>query len=268
MNLSFSTRGWPDLTWDEMLQTALEMGFGGIEVYNLPKFNPMLEKGGPFHKHKVAATVRQLRDQKLVIPCFDTSVDLSESPACIQVLTELMKTAHNAHVPYVAACALSENEELVRRNLTALVEAAEQIGVSILIKTSGIYADTGRLRTMLESFASDDMGALWDMHNHYRDFGESADTTIKNLGAYVKHVHLRDSDDAGTYNLIGEGTLPVADMIRALGSINYDGFVSLEWKQEWMEDLQDREVIFPHFVNYMSRFGSTRSRKKSLYYIP
>ena len=266
MNLSFSTRGWPDLTWDEMIQTALEMGFGGIEVYNLPKFNPMLEKGGPFHKHKVAATVRQLRDQKLVIPCFDTSVNLSESPACIQVLTELMKTAHNAHVPYVAACALSENEELVRRNLTALVDAAEQIGVSILIKTSGIYADTGRLRTMLESFASDNTGALWDMHHPYRDFGESADTTIKNLGAYVKHVHLRDSDDANTYNLIGEGTLPVADMIRALSSINYDGFISLEWKPEWMEDLQDREVIFPHFVNYMSRFGSTRSRKKSLYY--
>ena len=230
MNLSFSTRGWPDLTWDEMIQTALDMGFTGIEVYNLPKFDPMLEKGGPFHKHKVAATVRQLRDQKLTIPCFDTSVDLSESPACAEVLTELMRTAHNAHVPYVAACALSDNEELVRRNLAQLVTAAEQTGVSILIKTSGIYADTGRLRAMLESFASDDTGALWDMHHPYRDFGESADTTIKNLGAYVKHVHLRDSDDTGAYNLIGEGTLPVADMIRALGSINYDGFVSLEWK--------------------------------------
>ena len=266
MKLSFSTRGWPDLTWDEMMQTALDMGFGGIEVYNLPKFNPLLEKGGPFHKHKVAATVRQLRDQKLVIPCFDTSADLSESAACIEVLTELMKTAHNAHVPYVAACALSDNEEQVRSNLTALLDAAEQTGVSILIKTSGIYADTGRLRAMLESFASDYMGALWDMHHPYRDFDESADTTIKNLGAYVRHVHLRDSDDANTYNLIGEGTLPVADMIRALSSINYDGFVSLEWKPEWMEDLQDKEVIFPHFVNYMSRFGSTRSRKKSLYY--
>ena len=266
MNLSFSTRGWPDLTWDEMIQNALDMGFTGIEVYNLPKFDPMLEKGGPFHKHKVAATVRQLRDQKLTIPCFDTSVDLSESPACAEVLTELMRTAHNAHVPYVAACALSDNEELVRRNLAQLVTAAEQTGVSILIKTSGIYADTGRLRAMLESFASDDTGALWDMHHPYRDFGESADTTIKNLGAYVKHVHLRDSDDTGAYNLIGEGTLPVADMIRALGSINYDGFVSLEWKPEWMEDLQDREIIFPHFVNYMSRFGSTRTRKKSLYY--
>ena len=266
MKLSFSTRGWPDLSWDEMIQCALDMGFAGVEVYNLPKFDPMLSKGGPFPKHKVAATVRQLRDLKLTIPCFDTSVDLSGDDLCVDTLKDLMQVARDAHVPYVVACALKDDEEQVRKNLTVLEPAAEATGVSLLIKTSGIYADTGRLRSMLESFASDYMGALWDMHHPYRDFDESADTTIKNLGTYVKHVHLRDSDDKDTYNLIGEGNMPVADMIRALSSINYDGFVSLEWKPEWMEDLQDKEVIFPHFVNYMSRFGSTRSRKKSLYY--
>ena len=266
MNLSFSTRGWPELSWDDMIQTALEMGFTGIEVYNLPKFDPMVERGGPFHKHKVAATVRQLRDLKLTIPGFDTSIDLSESTACVDTLVKLMQVAADAKVPYVVACALQDNEDLVRQNLAQLEAAAQENDICILIKTSGIYADTTRLRAMLEGFASDYMGALWDMHHPYRDFGESADTTIKNLGTYVKHVHLRDSDDKNTYNLIGEGNMPVADMIRALGSINYDGFVSLEWKPEWMEDLQDREIIFPHFVNYMSRFGSTRSRKKSLYY--
>ena len=266
MNLSFSTRGWPNLTWDDMINTALEMGFTGIEVYNLPKFDPMLEKGGPFHKHKVAATVRQLRDLKLTIPCFDTSMDLSAGDGCVETLKNLMRVARDAHVPYVVVCALQDNEEQVRQNLSQLEPVAEAYDVCLLIKTSGIYADTGRLRAMLESFASDYMGALWDIHHTYRDFDESADTTIKNLGTYVKHIHLRDSDDKNTYNLIGEGNMPVADMIRALSSINYDGFVSLEWKPEWMEDLQDREVIFPHFVNYMSRFGSTRSRKKSLYY--
>ena len=34
MNLSFSTRGWPQMGWEEMMQTALDMGFSGIEVYN------------------------------------------------------------------------------------------------------------------------------------------------------------------------------------------------------------------------------------------
>ena len=34
MRLSFSTRGWTDLSWEEMMHTALEMGFSGIEDKN------------------------------------------------------------------------------------------------------------------------------------------------------------------------------------------------------------------------------------------
>ena len=266
MNLSFSTRGWGDLSWDQMLQEAVDMRFGGVEVYNLYKFPELTDRGGPFHSHKVAATIRQLRDLKLKIPCFDTSVDLSSNPNAVSILTAMLDMAAQAQVPYVVACALTENEDTAGQNLEKLLPLAEEKGVTLLLKTSGIYADTARLRSMLESFASDWLGALWDMHHPYRDFGESADATIKNLGTYVKHVHLRDSDENGDYQLIGEGNMPIADMIRALGSINYDGFISLEWKPEWMEDLQDREIIFPYYVNYMSRFHNTRTRKKSLYY--
>ena len=266
MKLSFSTRGWADLSWEEMMETALEMGFSGIEVYNLPKFDPMLDRSGPFHKYQAAATVRQLREKKLSIPCFDTSYDISQDDSCIGYLKSLLEVAGNTQVPYVAACALSDNEEQVVSNLQALLPYAEKQKVTILLKTSGIYADTGRLRNLLNTFASDYMGALWDVHHTYRDFGESGDTTIKNLGSYVCHVHLRDSDDTGAYQVIGEGTMPLDDVMRALSSVNYDGFLSLEWKPVWQEELQDREIIFPYYVNYMSRFESTRSQKKSLYF--
>jgi len=266
MKLSFSTRGWGDMSWEQLLDSALEMKFTGIEVYNLFKFPALTGRGGPFHKHSIAATVRSLRDKKLTIPCLDTSMDISLSADNAQVIAQMMRYARDAQVPYVVGWASSPNEEMIRENLENLLPLAEELGICLLVKTSGIYADTVRLRQLLESYASDWLGALWDMHHPYRDFGESADATIKNLGTYVKHVHLRDSDDKDTYNLIGEGNLPVADMMRALSSINYDGFISLEWKPEWMEDLTDREIIFPHFVNYMSRFSSPRTRKKSLYY--
>jgi len=265
MNLSFSTRGWPKLTWDEMVDTALDMGFSGIEVYNLPKFPDMLAKGGPFHLYQTAATARDLREKKLTIPCFDTSCDLSTDASAVETLLELIQVARNAQVGYVVACALEDREDVVRDALQRLVPAAEKAGISLLLKTSGIYADTARLRAMLNHFASDYLGALWDVHHPYRDFGESGDATIKNLGAYVRHVHLRDSDDEGTYQLIGEGTMPIDEVMQALSSVNYDGFISLEWKPEWLEDLQDPEIIFPYFVNYMARFHSTRGMKKKLY---
>ena len=54
-------------------------------------------------------------------------------------------------------------------------------------------------------------------------------------------------------------------MIRALGSIDYDGYISLVWKPEWIEDMDDPDILFPHFVNYMSRFENTRGKKKRLY---
>ncbi|MBQ3134876.1 MAG: AMP-binding protein, partial [Oscillospiraceae bacterium] len=266
MKLSFSTRGWSDFSWDEVVSLATDMGFGGIEVYNLPKCDPLVDRSGPFHKYQAAATVRQLKEQNLTIPCFDTSCDLSADESAAAELRTLMEAARNARVKYVSAVALTDNEDLVRQNLSALLADACSFEVTVLIKTSGIYADTARLRRLLDEFACDELAVLWDVHHPYRDFGESGDTTIKNLGDYVRHVHLRDSDDSGEYTIIGEGTAPIADFMLALSSVNYDGFISLEWKPEYLDDLQDPEVIFPYFVNYMNRFDNPRGKKKSLYF--
>ena len=264
MNLSFSTRGWQKFSWDENVSTALTMHFGGIELYNVQKESVLTGRGGPLHKYNTAATVRELHEKQLKIPCMDTSCDISVSGSMADIVT-VMEIAHDIQCPCIGVTAQFDDEDTVRQTLSALVPIAREQGVCILIKTSGIYADTARLRSMLDDFACDELGALWDIHHTYRDFGESGDTTIKNLGAYVRHVHLRDSDDDNSYNLIGEGTLPVASMMRALSSVDYDGFISIEWKPEWMEDLDDREIIFPHFVNYMNRFESTRGKKKTLY---
>ena len=266
MKLSFSTRGWPGLSFEEMLEVALEMGFSGIEVYNLQSTPALLERGGEFHKYNVAATARTLREKKLSIPCFDTSLDISKCPEAVESAKALMEVARDGGVPYVVVCALTDNEDAVFSALTELLPVAEENEVTVLVKTSGIYSDTARLRNMLDRFASDRLAALWDVHHPYRDMGESGDDTIKNLGSYVCHVHLRDSDDNGAYQLIGEGTMPIDDVMRALSSVNYDAYISLEWKPEWLEDLQDPEIIFPYFVNYMSRFHSTRDMKKSLYF--
>ena len=265
MNLSFSTRGW-ELSWDETLRLAQEMGFSGVELYNLHRSGALTGRGGPFHRYNIAATVRALRDKHLALPCLDTCCDLSADGDAVESLRGLLALAADARVPCVSALAHTDDEPRVRACLDALLPEAEARGVTLLLKTSGIYADTARLRALLDGYASDCLGALWHMHHPFRDRGESPDTTIKNLGAYVKHVHLRDSDDDGSGNLVGEGTLPIPALMRALGSIDYDGCISLEWKPEWMDDLRDPEIIFPHFVNHMSRYENTRGKKKSLYF--
>ena len=218
MNVSFSTRGWQQIPWEQQVQMAETMRFGGVELYNVHKTPELTGRGGPLHRYTAAATARELWQKGLCIPCFDTACDIAGED-CTEAVTTLMQLAHDVQCPYVSVTARRDDDARISAALEALLPAAEAQGITILLKTSGVFSDTARLRTLLDAFACDQLGALWDMHHPYRDHGESADTTIKNLGAYVRHVHLRDSDDDGSYDLIGEGTLPVGSMMQALSSI-------------------------------------------------
>ena len=193
MKLSFSTRGWRSLPWKQQVLEASEMRFNGIEVYNLHQCSFLTDRSGAFHLYHQHETLRDLADHSLTIPCFDTSVDLSEPLPDLPAVIQLIDTAGNMHVPYVAFCALQDREDMVRENLSELLPAAQSKGVTLLLKSTGIYANTIRLRDLMDSYACDELAALWDMHHPFRDFQESPDSTIRNLRGYVRHVRLRDS---------------------------------------------------------------------------
>ena len=264
MRLSFSTRGWQHLSWDELLEAAVDADLEGVEVYDLFKRPDLIQRGGPFDKYNAVTTARTLRDRGLRIPCLDTSCDLSDADSA-DIILGLIETARAMQIPCISAPVYRDDEERICSTIRTLLPAAAAAGVTILIRTTGVYSDTGRLRALMDAFASDNLAALWEIHHPHRDHGEDADTTITNLGAYVRHIHLRDSDDRGRYDIIGEGTLPIPEMVQALASIDYDGFVSLEWKPQWQEGTDDASIILPHYANYMSRYEQTRGKKKRLY---
>ena len=265
MKLSFSTRGWNDLPWEDQVRDAEEYHFQGIELYNLSRTPALTDRSGPFHLYHINETLRGLREKNLRIACLDTPVDLSDGDVDPEEIRQLLNSAAALRCPYVAVCALKDDEEQIHRNLDSILPMLDGQEVCLLIRTTGIYADTERLRALLDVYARDELGTLWDIHHPYRDHHETPDNTIRNLGAYVHHVHLRDSDDNGEYSLIGEGTLPLKDIMRALSSIDYSGFVSMEWKPDWMPELRIRDVILPYFTNYMRRFENPRGKRRMLY---
>ncbi|MBQ9474773.1 MAG: AMP-binding protein [Bacteroidales bacterium] len=262
MKLSFSTRGWTDLSWDEIVSSACEMHFSGIEAYNVPRTPALTQPGGALNKYSLGATTRVLKKNHLSIPCFDSSNDLSQvSEEMLSEMRFLISLAHDMSCEYVCAFAKEDKWDTIRKNLDELIPFARQKDVTILVKTSGIFSDTKRLRSLMDMYACDQIAVVWDVHHPYRDNSETPAQSITNLGAYVKHVHLRDSGDDGAYAMVGEGTFPIDEVMMALSSINYDGFVSLEWKPEYMSEMSERDVIFPFFVNYMQRFERKNPRR-------
>ena len=276
MKYAFLTKGWHDSTFEEFCQVAKDLKFKGIELHNIHN-RLFTDKNGAFHDYTAAATVRKLFEMKLSVPCIDTIcnlADISKKAENIKEIEACINIASNLKIPYIRIYAsekdyTEEKNENVKSVISEVLEFAEEKGITLLVETSGIYADTLRLRELLESFASDTLGALWDMYSPYFVCDEQPETTIKNLGAYIKHVHIKDAvkTDSGTeFCLMGEGQTPISEMMQGLRSVNYDGFISLEWDPQWCEELDDMEIIFSQFVNYMKQFSDTSKSDNSLYY--
>ncbi len=276
MKLSFSTKGWHGKTFDELCDIAKELQFSGIELHNIHN-ELFTAKDGAFHEYTANATLRRLFEKNLSIPCIDAicnPADASQQTQTIEEILACIEIASNLHIPNIRIRAngnFSANMTVENfcQVLNKVLPIAEDKKITLLIETCGIFADTVVLRNMLEKYASDNLAALWDMYSTYFIGNEDADTTIKNLGAYVHHVHIKDAvnnDGVVEFCLMGEGKLPIDEMMSALRSVNFDSFISLEWDPKWCEELDDMEIIFSQFVNYMRQFGDTSKNESSLYY--
>ena len=149
------------------------------------------------------------------------------------------------------------DDAYVAEQLKKLAPIAAQYDVTLLVETNGVYSDTHRLRALLDSVNSHKIAALWDMHHPYRFAGESPEQTVANLGELIKYVHIKDSvmeNGKVVYKMMGEGDLPIQKMIEALQSIQYTGYVSLEWVKLWMPNLLDAGVVFPQYAEFMRPF--------------
>ncbi|MBO7376846.1 MAG: AMP-binding protein, partial [Clostridia bacterium] len=262
MRLSLSTNGWEKYGWNELFDAAREAGFSGIELHGLSR--DMTGPGMPFSPQRISSTASHLRDIGFRITCVDALCDVADPAAADEAICEIsecISTAVKLRCGFVRIRAGAEGEDdTVAALIKRVLPIAEADRVTVLLETAGVYSDTARLSALLGRFASDSLGALWDMHNPYRFSGESAEDVIEHLGAHIKHVHIRDSAVTGggeiQYRLIGEGDLPVSEMIDALRSVGYAGFISCECNPADFDELGDKSILLPHFCGYMSRFES------------
>ncbi len=261
MKLAFSTNRWSGASVDAFFDLAARYNFAGIEIHDAQKMLGGLDGAA------LAALRRRTFEKHLQIVCLDLVSDIADNmKAALAELTQLAVIARKLHASGIrlrTAAADDGAVDRVRAFLRQALEIAEREKTPLWIETVGVFADTAKLRALFEEFISDHLAALWDLHHPFRIGNETPAATIKNLGAYVCHVHVKDSESAEKFSLVGEGTLPLDQVMDSLRSINYDGFASIEWDPKW-DEIADADIVLPHFVSFMSRFDTVRA-KTALY---
>ncbi len=266
MKISFSTLACPDFSWTDIYSMAKDFGFDGIEIRGLGA-DIFSVKAQPFTDTQLPNTVAKLKSLNIEIPILSSAACLKyadKAEETEQEITEYMELAAKLGTSFIRILADLEpnpvgevDDEYIIAQLKKLAVSAEKYNVTLLVETNGVYCDTKRLRKVLDAVSSRKVAALWDMHHPYRFANEQPAETVANLGEYIKYTHTKDSvmvDGKVEYKLMGEGDMPIKEMLEALKSINYNGYVSLEWVKRWSNNLCDAGVVVPHYASYMTPY--------------
>ena len=260
MKLSFSTRDVKRSSFLSLAKIAEEYGLDGFEIYDAIKERK--EHGDSVLRTDSLSSSRSLLSSKgLVVTALHYPVPLDSGEASVNTLIQYVDMAAVSGVEniIVSLSSLSEPKALSEKYAPVAQKATKE-GVSILFETKGPLSRTSSLLPYFSAFASASLGAAWNTRETFFSAGESAETTIKTLGAYIRFVSLGDSDGEKAV-LIGEGKLPVSQFLGALRSLNYEGFVSVDWNEE----VTDPDIVLTHFVSFMDRKDKEGQKSLALY---
>jgi sugar phosphate isomerase/epimerase len=267
--LGFSTLGCPSWDWPRILDFAQTHGFTNVELRGIGTQMdlPLLPE---FQPGRLAQTRGELAAHGLSVPCLGASTNLHEmEPAkhesemaharrFIDLAQELrapyVRVFGNKYVAGVPRDAMLAH---IAAGLRTLGDYARPRNVVVIIESHGDFTDSPTLLELMRRADSPAVAILWDAHHTFVSSKEAPEDTVRQLGAYIRHTHLKDSVPAGTdrrYVLTGTGEVPVARQIAALVKSGYRGVYSFEWEKRWHPEIEEPEVAFPQFMEVASRY--------------
>ena len=269
--IAFSTLGCPAWEWQKILDFAAQHGFAAIELRGLGgKLDlPSLPLFAVDH---IEQTKREISDSKLKIACVSSSANLYfEDPVRrakelgdARRFIDLASTLNAPLVRVFGGKAESDkspapDDATKARVASALHELGDYAGprnVTVIIESHDHFTASPTLKDVLHQADSGHVGLLWDAHHTFATSNEDPEFTVKQLGPWIRHTHLKDSIGSGEdrkYVLTGRGNVPIQRQIEALRSIGYKGFFCFEWEKLWHPDIDDPEIAIADYARVVGQ---------------
>ncbi len=262
--LGFSTLGCPNWPWPRILDFAAEHRFAAVELRGILT-NMDLTKVPELAPEHIGDAKRQLVAHGLVVSCLGASAQMHDMDpvkhaAQLDEARRFIDLAHALGAPYVRVFGNEYVPGVPRDEMLAhiggalhgLGDYARGKDVTVIIESHGAFTDSPALLEILQRADSPNVALLWDAHHTFVSGKEEPEDTVRQLGRYIRHTHLKDSVAAGNdrrYVLTGTGDVPVKRQIAALAKIGYRGFFSFEWEKRWHPEIEEPEVAIAQYAN-------------------
>ena len=190
MKIVFSTKNVNRASFLDTCRYAYDYGFAGFEIYDAIKERSQHHDSILRHERTPDAK-RKLINRNLTVPALRLPTPVEHSETTAAVISKYVDLAAGAGISYIILRVEEEiTKDALREKLEDAIKRAEKADVGILFETVGYLSNTENVIDIINFFSSAAIGASWNVRGTYFGAGETAEATIKTLGAYIKYVRL------------------------------------------------------------------------------
>jgi sugar phosphate isomerase/epimerase len=270
LRIAFSTLAFPDATLAEATSLARSWGYTGVEL-RLIDGRPVDCSMPPAERIRVKQTIAADRLPIVIVG----SMILLTADSADPELRQFLELANDWESPLIRVYGgpLAEEPKARRKQIEAaagvlerVVPLAERLGVAIAIETHDGFSASSVVAELLAMVDSRWVGALWDTHHPHR-MGESPAEVYERIGPRVLHVQVKDARRSAGHKggwqlvLLGEGEIPVREIIGLLAAGGYGGYFSVEWEKYWHPEIEVAEVALPQHLKVLKEWGQDLARE-------
>ena len=264
--IAFSTLAFPDATLASAASLGRRWGYSGIELRLID--GELIDPSMPAADR--VRVKRAVTAAELPVVAVDSSIRLTDDNPGPE-LRRFLELASDWESPLVrvfggalAAANPARQQQLraAARVLESGVPLAERLGVAIGVETHDAFSASSvvaELLALVDQGAVDSgvVGAVWDSHHPYR-MGETPAEVYANLGPRILLAQVKDArrlaGDDWQLVLLGEGEVPVRDMLRLLAAAGYPHWISVEWEKRWHPEIEEPEVALPQHLELLTKW--------------
>lgn len=251
MWLSYSNLACPEWHFEKTVEAVRTYGFDGLEVRLFD---------GEVVTPSISAQARRrgetaVQAANVPIVALDTSLQATNADreAFLDDLDALADIAAQWRAPLLRVFGgplpgdAAQRYEVMRSAADLLAEGADvtrRHGVGLALETHDDFASSHRVAEVL-TMAGGGVLAVYDSLHPHR-MGESPEEVLQQLDGYIALVQVKDAARRpdGEWQLVsmGEGEVPVRELLDRLPGAGYNGWVSLEFEKKWHPELPPPET--------------------------
>ncbi len=259
--LAYSTLAFPGRQLSDVVAMGKAMGYDGIELRLIDGelIDPSMSSAARDRVKRIVGDVP--------VVAVDSSIRITEDDP-IPAIASFLELAHAWEAPVVRVFGgdlpedPSERQralEHAARVLESAAAHAERLGVAVGLETHDSFAGSSQVAEVLAMVPSPWIGAVWDSHHPHR-MGETPEEIYANIGPRTKLAQVKDarrsSEQPSGWQLVplGEGEVPVRDMLSVLAHHGYAGVISVEWEKRWHPEIDEPEIALPQHLELLKRW--------------